>query len=345
MLISIFIRLVIYSILLPKNMQHKKTILEQAYEKVNGFAQFHEKLRQKLSITGRAESTSNNYCNHIAKISLHFKQLPTTLSIEEIESYLFYLQQKYKTPSDSFFKHTVYSLRFVFKMEGMTGKNVKLPSIKHKRKLPIVLSKEEIIKLLNSPRQYKHRILIALLYGCGLRCFEVRNVKITDLDLYRSTLHVRQGKGNKDRYVPLGNFLVKELKSYLRFTKPSTWLFDSKETEKKRVQVGTRFSQTGVRWVVKSAAKRAGIHKKINVHTLRHSFATHLLEDGLDIVSIKELLGHSKIETTMRYLHVAKVGRKLPYSPIDNLEGVRIFEGLQYKLNFASIDNSKKIDV
>ena len=316
-------------------MQQQKTILNQAYEQVKGFEQLHARVKQKMSITGRAESTSNNYSNHLAKISLHYKKLPTILTIDEIENYLYYLQQKYKTASDSYFKHTVYSLRFLFKIENMSEKYVKLPSIKRIRQLPVVLSKEEMVKLLNSPQHYKHRILISLLYGCGLRCFEARNIKITDLDFYRSTLHVRQGKGKKDRYVPLGNFLVKELKNYLRFTKPSTWLFDSKETEKTGAQIGTHYSQTGVRWAVAAAAKSAGIIKKVNVHTLRHSFATHLLEDGLDIVSIKELLGHSRIETTMRYLHVAKVGRKLPYSPIDNLQGVKLYSGMQCKLDFV----------
>jgi site-specific recombinase XerD len=219
-------------------------------------------------------------------------------------------------------------------MEGQLDKDVKLPSIKRKRKLPVVLSKQEMVKLLNTPLYHKHRILIALLYGCGLRCFEARNIKINDLDFYRSTLHVRQGKGSKDRYVPLGNFLVEELKNYLRFIKPSIWLFGSKETEKTGTQTAPHYSQTGVRWAVGAAAKNAGLIKKVNVHTLRHSFATHLLEDGLDIVSIKELLGHSRIETTLQYLHVAKVGRKLPYSPLDNLEGVKLFTGMQCKFDF-----------
>lgn len=316
------------------HLPQKTTLINQAFMQVEGFAALYEKLKRKLFIADLSESTLNNYSRQLAHIALYYKRLPTELNMDEIERYLYYLKAKPSNISLSCFKHMISALRFVFRMEGMPEMDVRLPRIKRLNTLPVVLSKYEVVKLLNMPKKLNHRILIALLYGCGLRCFEVRNIKLSDLDFHRSVLHVRQGKGKKDRYVPLGNILVAEIKHYIEICKPKTWLFNGKPIGRKGGDFDGRYSQRGVQWAVKSAAKSAGIIKPINVHTLRHTFATHLLEDGLDIVSIKELLGHSCIQTTLVYLHVAQMSRKPKFSPIDKLEGVKINPGIQYKLDF-----------
>lgn len=204
-------------------------------------------------------------------------------------------------------------------MYGMKDKRIELPSIRREKKLPVVLNREEVRRLLKSPQLLKHRILLGILYGCGLRCFEARNVKLSDLDFERKKVHVRQGKGKKDRYVPLSDHLIRGLKTYIHSENPQTWLFNGKPEGRSGGDFDSRYSQRGVTWVVNQSKKAAGIIKDMTVHTLRHSFATHLLEDGLDIMSIKDLLGHECIETTLVYLHVAQSGRVKPFSPLDTL--------------------------
>ena len=160
------------------------------------------RFERTVSVLGRSASTFNNYSRHLASISLYFGKIPTELDPEQVQDYLFYLQKKSKTPSQTYFKHCVYGLRFLLKSEGIPYEYLRLPSIKHEKKLPVVLSKEEVWAMLKNAKLLKHRILIGLLYGCGLRCMEVRSVRLQDLDFDRKQLKVVQGKGKKDRYVP-----------------------------------------------------------------------------------------------------------------------------------------------
>lgn len=258
----------------------------------------------------------------MAKLALHFGLVPTEVDPDQINDYLYLLKQEHNTPSDSYFKFTVYGLRFAYRVEGMKDKRIELPEIKHIQKLPVILSRQEVKRLLCAPKLLKHRILIGLLYGCGLRCFEVRNVQLADLDFDRKVLHVREGKGKKDRYLPLSEMLIRGLKSYIEAERPQTWLFNGKDQEiagRAGGDFDSRYSQRGVQWAVRQAVKEAGIIKEVSVHTLRHTYATHLLEDGLDIMTIKDLLGHECIDTTMIYLHVAQSGRVKPFSPLDSL--------------------------
>ena len=148
----------------------------------------------------------------MAAISLYFGKIATELDSEQVQDYLFYQQKKSKTPSQTYFKHCVYGLRFLLKSEGLPYEYLRLPSIKHEKKLPVVLSKEEVWSMLQSAQLLKHKILIGLLYGCGLRCMEARSVRLQDLDFDRKQLKVVQGKGKKDRYVPLSEHLIRGLK-------------------------------------------------------------------------------------------------------------------------------------
>lgn len=252
-------------------------------------------------------------------MALYFECLPTSLDIDQINDYLYLLQQQHNTPSDSYFKHTVYGLRFAFRLEGLNYKRIELPSIKKEKKLPVVLSREEVKLILKAPKLLKHRILIGLLYGCGLRCFEVRNIRLEDLDFQRKMLHVKQGKNKKDRYVPLSDILIRGLQTYIHAEAPQQWLFNGQPDGRAGGDFDSRYSQKGVQWAVAQACKDAAIIKHVTVHTLRHTYATHLLEDGLDIMTIKDLLGHECIETTLIYLHVAQSGRIKPFSPLDTL--------------------------
>ena len=192
-----------------------------------------------------------------------------------------------------------------------------LPSIERPQKLPVVLSCREIRQLLKTPKLLKHRLVLAMLYGCGLRCFELCSLQLKDLDFDRKMLHIRQGKGRKDRYVPLSLLQIRGLKKYISAENPITWCFTGNNKEGKTVPLSTQ----GVRWIVQEARRHSGIKKEITTHSLRHSYATHLLEMGLDIMSVRDLLGHADIQTTLVYLHVAQSGRQRPFSPLDRLYG------------------------
>jgi len=285
------------------------------------------RFERTVSVLGRSQSTFSNYSRHVAAISVYFGKIPTELDPEQVHDYLFYLQKKSKTPSQTYFKHCVYGLRFLLKSEGFPYEYLRLPSIKHEKKLPVVLSKEEVWAMLQSAQLLKHKILIGLLYGCGLRCMEARSVRLQDLDFDRKQLKVVQGKGKKDRYVPLSEHLIRGLKKYIEAEKPQVYLFNGQPMARAGGDTSTslstgfdsRYSQRGVQWAVKQVAQVAGIQKEVHVHTLRHSYATHLLEDGMDIMTLKGLLGHQNIETTLEYLQIAQLESQRIFSPLDTL--------------------------
>lgn len=314
------------------------TIIQQACEQVPGFEPFYQKFIRRMTINDRAESTRRNYGRSLAHLALHLNTLPTTLTLEQIEDYLYFVKEKTEMRSDNTFKFTIAALRFVFRMEGMDELRLQLPTIRRKRKLPVVLSKQEMAAMMNIPCLLKHRVLIALLYGCGLRCGEVRNIKVTDIDLDRAVLHVRQSKGRKDRYMPLGKTLTAILEKYLKIQRPTTWLFPGQRFGKNEIRFYSifdkQFGQRSVQWAIKRAARLAGIIKSVNVHSLRHTYATHLLEDGVNILTIRELLGHAHISTTMLYLHVAQVDNRHARSPLDKLEGIKVIGSTQGEFDF-----------
>lgn len=252
-------------------------------------------------------------------MALHFQCLPTELDEDQIKDYLYTLQQRSKTPSQTYFKHTVYGLRFLLKGEGLPYSHLHLPTIKKVKILPAVLSKQEVWKMLNQCHLLKHKMLIGLLYGCGLRCMEVRSIRLPDIDFDRKKLHIKQSKGRKDRMVPLSEHLIRGLKKYIAAEHPQEWLFNGNPNGRAGGDFDSRYSQRGVQWAVSRIAKDAGIKKQVSVHTLRHSYACHLLEDGMNIVTLKELLGHANIETTMEYLHLCQLADRKMFSPLDTL--------------------------
>jgi site-specific recombinase XerD len=298
----------------------KLNMVNRAKNEVPGFSEMIYRFERTMSVFGRSQQTFNCYATHVSAISLHFGKIPTKLNPEQVHDYLFLLQKKSKSPSQSYFKHTVYGLRFLLKSENLPYEFLRLPEIKSEKKIQVVLSKEEVWRLLNSGILLKHKILISLLYSCGLRCMEARNVRIQDLDFDRKQLRVAEGKGKKGRYVPLSIHLVKCLKKYIKTEKPKDWIFNGQPMPNRSGgDFDSRYSQKGVQWAVKSACKRAGILKDVHVHTLRHTFATHLLEDGMDIITIKNLLGHGRVETTLTYLHIAQLPSQRIFSPLDSL--------------------------
>lgn len=286
------------------------TIVQQACAKIAGFQQLYKELERSISVTGKSQSTLTNYGRQLAHLALHYNRLPTELDKDQVLDYLHMVKSK-GTPSATFFKFTVYGMRYACKMRGLDYLQFSLPEIERPDKLPVVLNAQEVRNLLKACTLLKHSILLATIYGCGLRCAEVRQLAIADVDLQRGMLHVKNGKGGKDRYVPMGPMLIRGIAKYLQEEKPHKWLFEGIN--------GECLSQRGTQWVVSKAVKKAGIIKEVSTHTLRHTYATHLLEQGLDIVTIKELLGHEAIETTMVYLHIAQPSARSAFSPLDNL--------------------------
>jgi len=288
------------------------TIVEQAIQTIEGFQKVYKTLQQQTILRGQSQSTLENYIRQIALISLEFKKLPEDLSEEDINGYLTALALSPKSPSRSSFKHAIYGLRYYYRHIGQTKKAINLPSLKKEAKLPVILNREELRRLFKAPTLLKHRIALALIYSGGLRSQEASNMKISDIDFVRKTIHIRQSKYKKDRIVPLSDFIAKGLKKYLAAEKPHIWLFNGRDSD-------GRYSSKGLNWVMREALKKAGIKKEVSLHTLRHSYATHLLEDGVNILLIRKLLGHAKIETTMIYLHVAQCPIASAHSPLDTL--------------------------
>jgi site-specific recombinase XerD len=287
-----------------------ETLVQQAINKVTGFEQLYKALERAIIVTGKSKSTLTNYSRHLAHLALHYHQLPTELDQEQVLDYL-HLVKANGSPSATFFKFTVYGMRYACKLRGLPYQQFSLPSIERNDKLPVILNASEVRALLKVCTLLKHRLLIGLAYGCGLRCAEVRQLRLADVDTERGMVHIHQGKGNKDRCLPMGNMLARGIAKYVKAEKPRKYLFEGKD--------GDAFSQRGAQWVISEAVKKSGILKEVTLHTLRHTYATHLLEQGVNIVTIKELLGHAHIETTMIYLHLARPCASLAFSPMDTL--------------------------
>lgn len=181
---------------------------------------------------------------------------------------------------------------------------------KKDKKLPIVLSIEEVFSLLQSTKNLKHRAVIAMLYGSGLRIGEIINLKLSDFDFKRKQLHIKNAKGRKDRYTTIAESLFPLLKNYHNTYTPKIYFIENPK--------GGRYSAESIRAFLRKSTKAAGITKTVTPHTLRHSYATHMLEQGIDIRYIQELLGHSRPETTMIYTHVTRKDLQQIKSPLDN---------------------------
>lgn len=272
---------------------------------------------RKLLVSGRSSSCVEDYLLQISKMVIYFRRSPIELSNTEIEEYLVEIQKNY-SPSMSSYKHLICGLRHLFRFYKKKELLITLPSIRHAKTLPVVLSKEEVKMLLKQPQSLKKRIILGTIYDSGIRISEAINLLISDVDLYRKTIHVRQSKFKKDRYVPISELLVRGIKKYIQESNPTYYLFNGQKEYKP-------MSSTSIQRIMKDALKTSNIIKNASIHSLRHSYATHLLEDGLDIVSLKNQLGHADIKNTMMYIHIARISPQLGFSPLKNLYETKIY--------------------
>lgn len=289
------------------------TLVQQANDAVPGFRQAYSKFVEHAAIHQKSKSLVINYSRNIAQLALHFATVPHQVSTGEINSYLYRISV-HEGKSEGYFKQTVHGLRYWFRVFGNEAAALRMPPLKKKQSLPTVLAKQECKELFKAPRTLKHRFLLAFAYSTGLRMNELRLIKCADVDTQRRQVHVRMGKGKKDRYVPLSKFIAQKLPLYLNDVKPKTYLFEG-------LSPGEPMGMRSIQYVVNEALAKTSIQKDVSLHTLRHSYATHLLEDGVDIYSIQRLLGHSHIQTTIIYLHIAQVKPQLAHSPLDSLYG------------------------
>jgi len=287
------------------------TVLSQAKKGVPGFALAYGKFIEKVTIGQNSKSLIVNYSRSLAYIALHFSRPPQLVSVEEINAYL-YSMMVHERCSVTYFKHAVFALRYWFRLFDMEDKAIQMPPVKKEKKLPTVLSRQECKVLFKAPVNLKHRFLLAFAYAGGLRMNELRMIKISDVDVHREQIHIRHGKGRKQRCVGLSKLLVKKLPFYLSEIKPAVYLFEG-------LTPGQPMGQRSIQYIISEALQKTAIQKAVSMHTLRHSFATHLLEDGVDIHTIQHLLGHADLIQTLVYLHVAQVKTKPAHSPLDTL--------------------------
>lgn len=269
-------------------------------------------MNKQLSLKGFTTKTKKSYIGHIRRFLEHIDKKENDLNKNDIETYMYYLLNNCDC-SHSYVNQSISSLKFLYKYVLKKGNVIyELPRPKKEKKLPNVLSEEEVIDILNKVENYKHKAIFYLIYSAGLRVGEVVRLKTEDIDSNRMLIHVKQGKGRKDRYTILSQISLEMLRKYASIEKPKNWLFPGGKE-------GTFLTERSVQKVFKKACEKANINKEASVHTLRHSFATHLLEGGTDLRYIQELLGHKSSKITEIYTHVSKTNLNKIESSLDKL--------------------------
>lgn len=257
-----------------------------------------EEFLQKLELKKYSNSTVKNYVHSFERFINYYKEREL-FSINENDIRLYLQRQIKEGKSNSYINMSINAIKFYYEMVlGMPNRFYSIERPRKESKLPKVLSKEEIISIINHTNNIKHRCIVSLLYSSGLRRNELLQLKLKDIDNKRMVIRVEQAKGNKDRYTVLNKSVLDDMRKYFTIYKPKTYLFENPIS-------GNKYSSSSVLQIVIKAAKNAGIKERVTPHMLRHSFATHLLESGTDIRYIQLLLGHNSTKTTEIYTHVA----------------------------------------
>jgi site-specific recombinase XerD len=271
---------------------------------------------EELERRSYSAGTTRRYLRLVERFAHHFGKSPDKLGPEHLRTYQAYLLKQRKLSPGSVENH-VTALRF-FYLRTLHRHEFRqfLPYPKVPKKLPNILSQEEVTRLINASSSLFERTLLMVLYGTGMRRAEVARLKIADIDSQRMILHVVDGKGHKDRDLPLSPALLETLRTYWRWLKPRTYLFPSRRHRHEEQPITDK-----VVWLACSQAeKRAGIGKRVTPHLIRHTWATHLLEAGTDLRTIQLLLGHENLETTARYLHLSQKHLHQVANPIEELK-------------------------
>lgn len=274
-----------------------------------------EKMKHEMQLRGLSFGTQKKYLYEVTKLYKHYQLSPAKLGMAEIKKYLLYLLLERKLAASTY-NVAVHSLRFFYDVVLRRAIHYHdFPLTKGKKKLPDILNTIEVTNLIKAAANIKHRAMLVLAYGAGLRSSEVVHLKAEDIDSARMQIHIRDGKGGKDRYVVLSPVMLNELRNYWRKSRKkiqSDWLFPGQSPDKAT-------TPASVAVAFNKAKKCTGITKNGGVHSLRHAFATHSLEAGEDLYTIKQLLGHSCVESTARYLRLTNNKMRSIKSPIEAL--------------------------
>jgi integrase/recombinase XerD len=277
-----------------------------------------QKMIKAMELRNLSKNTQRYYLSAVIGVARYYQQAPDTLTQEMIEDYLLYLKNhKGNTPGTC--ATVVAGLRFFYQHVADREIPIGYRFSKKRTKLPTVLTQEEIWRIINAANNLKHRLMLMTTYSAGLRASEVTALKPEHIDSTRMLIKVVNGKGGTERYTILSMKLLKELRQYYRSRHPHTYLFPSSYKHRNNHTL----TYQSVRSIYEKARKKAGIRKGAGIHTLRHSFATHLLEAGYDIRRIQVLLGHQRLSTTMIYLHVSRKTLSQIPSPLDLFDSQR----------------------
>ena len=273
-------------------------------------SELRDRMIRDMTVRGFAPRTHKAYIAAVVRLAKHYRRSPNEITNDEVQTYLAHLIQERKL-SWSTCSPAANAFRFLYHVTlGHPRAEFHVPLPKQPQKLPEILSREEVWRLLTVPPHPRHRLLLTTVYAAGLRVSEAIALKVSDIDADRMTIRIEQGKGAKDRYVPLAARLLQDLRAYWKTAPPSIWLFANRQ--------GTRPIDITVAQKIYMLAKlRAGIVKQGGIHALRHAFATHLLEAGVDLHTVQRLLGHRQISTTMRYFHLSQGRLVGTRSPLD----------------------------
>jgi site-specific recombinase XerD len=253
-------------------------------------------MTEDLRIRNYAPKTIERYVAALAQVSRHYKLSPDLLTPELVRKYLVGLVQK--KVSVSSLKMVVCAVRFFFRQTlGRDFPTHLIPFPRSEVRVPAILTREEVVGLVNATNNLKHFALLATTYGTGVRVSELTRFQVTDIDRARLVIRVLQAKGHKDREVPLSKDLLELLEKYWRAYRPQKWLFPGQPSDRP-------LSKDAVEKVCEQACRRSGLAKRATPHSLRHAFATHLLEAGVSLGVVQRLLGHNSLRTTQRYIHV-----------------------------------------
>ena len=272
-----------------------------------------EKLKFDVELRGLSKNTQDEYFTKVKIFQDYYNKPATELGEKDIREFLHYLTTEKKLSSGSVNSYNS-GLRFLYGVTLNINLNYKqIPRHRKTRKFPDILTRDEIQTLFDTCNNLRDKCILMTIYGAGLRLSEVSCLKVSDIDSKKMQLFIRSGKGAKDRYALLSQANLEILRDYWKSYHPKEWLFYS------RINTGTHITPRAVQDIFHKFINKAKITKKVTVHSLRHSFATHLLESGTSIFHIKQLLGHSDISTTCFYLHLLKIEFLNVKSPLDTL--------------------------
>ncbi len=273
-------------------------------------------LIEQLTLKRLSHSTIKSYKYHLASVFIFFKEIePKNISTEQVQQYILY-QIKYKKISVSTQNSIINSVKAYWeKVLKLPPSKIEIFRPKKPKHLPNVFSQEEVIRLIEAPKNLKHKLILLLIYSAGLRLSEVVNIRVRDISLGRRVIFIKDGKGKKDRFVTLAEEVIPYLASYKKQYSPDYWLLEG--------QSGGQYSKRSVQNVFQNALKTSKVFAFGTVHTLRHSYATHCIENGFSTALLQEALGHGSIKTTEKYLHISSNALKKLRSPLDIIKDTK----------------------